>query len=419
MPNQKLDFLIIAPTPFYAHRGCHMRIRGEAEALKRKGRSLVILTYPQGENVEGLDIVRSPVQFGNYGKGVSATWKNIPAGLVLFWFVLREVVYRHPKVIYGHLFEGAAIGIVVKYLAIFLSLFSYFPILVLDAQDSLSDKMVSYGMYKQKSWLFTIFRLIEKNILLFPNYIFTSSLQGGEALKKIYPHINPITVPDGISIFHDEFSLEYVNNFKKNDGKQKALSIISSSFLASQYALIKEWIKNQNPIVVYGGSYSSGKGFPDFVKNILPELLKNKGTCFLFGGGKVSEVESLQKLIEKNPERVVCLTDLNLKNLLHFYLIGDIAVDCKPPRTTESSGKILNYMAAGLPVVCYNQANNQYFLNDGGRYASNDAEFKEEVNELCAYPKLCVKMGKHNLERAWTKLNWDNSAEIILKTIYK
>lgn len=106
--DKSLDFLIIAPTPFYANRGCHMRIRGEAEALQKKGRSVLIVTYNEGGNIPGLDVIRSPIKI-HFDKGVVASWKNIPAGFFLFWSVLYETIYRRPKYLYGHLFECAAI----------------------------------------------------------------------------------------------------------------------------------------------------------------------------------------------------------------------------------------------------------------------------------------------------------------------
>lgn len=419
MATKKPDFIIIAPTPFFQNRGCHMRIRGEAEALQKKGCPLVIITYPQGEDVEDIEIVRSPVQFGDFGKGVSATWKNLPAGFVLFWIVLREAIYRRPKIIYGHLFEGAAIGIAVKYLSILLSLFRYNPLLVLDAQDSLSEKMVSYGMVGKNSLLYFTFHWLEKIILFFPDHVFTSSIRATSALKGVNPHVRPVTLPDGFSIFQKGVSKEYVENFKKTDGKNKALAIMSSSLLASQYAMIKEWIKNKNPIIVYGGSFSEAKGFPEFFKQCLPELLKNEDVRFLLGGGKPTEIADYNEIIKGKSDRVVLLSDLNSKNLLYFLLLGDVAIDCKPPQTTESSGKILNYIAAGLPVACFDQENNRYFLEKGGAYSKSYVEFTENIVNLAKNPSSRKKIEKNNLDRAWNKFTWDKSAEKILKIIDK
>jgi len=415
MKKESLDFLMIAPTPFYANRGCHMRIRGEAEALQRKGKSVLVVTYKEGGDTNGLQIIRSPFGVGGFGRGVAASWKNIPAGIFLFWTVLYETVYRRPKYLYGHLFEGAAIGLVVKYLAIVLSLFSYKPVLILDAQDSLSAKMVGYGMLKENSILLALFRLLEKFILFFPDHIFASSIQCAESLKSVRPHSNPTNLPDGISIFQKEFSLETVNGFRGAEGKEKALEKLKLPPAESEK--LEKWLADQNQILIYTGSYTDAKGFPNFVKKCLPYLLKNYNLRFLFGGGHSSDIIHLENLISANPGRIISHSDLNLNNLLYFSTLGDIAIDCKPPVTTESSGKILNYMAVGLPVVCFDQKNNAFTLKDGGLLAKDYSEFTGNIIKLANDPDLAKEMGEKNIKRAWSEFTWDKTAQKIIDTL--
>jgi len=414
MENQNLDFLVIAPTPFYANRGCHMRIRGEAEALQKKGKSLVIITYNEGENVNGLETIRAPFGFG-FGSGLATSWKNLPAGFFLFWTVLYETIYRRPKVIYGHLFEGAAIGIVVKYLAILISLFSYRPLLVMDTQGDLVEEMRSYGMYKRGSWLEAIFRFWDKFILFFPNHIFASSILCVESLKRVRSKSHPVNLPDGISIFQKDFSLEVVNRFRGAKGKEKALAKLNLPPVEAD--LIKKWLADQNQILVYTGSYADAKGFPDFVKKCMPYLLKNYNLRFLFGGGRSRDIIHLENLITANPSSIISHSDLNLDNLLYFNVLGDITIDCKPPSTSESSGKMLNYMAVGLPVVCFNQKNNRFALKDGGLFARDYAEFTQNILKLANDPDQADKMGEKNLERAWSEFTWDKAAQKIIDTL--
>ena len=54
-----LRVLMVAPTPFFADRGCHVRILGEARALTQLGHQVKIVTYPLGRDMEGLDIHRT------------------------------------------------------------------------------------------------------------------------------------------------------------------------------------------------------------------------------------------------------------------------------------------------------------------------------------------------------------------------
>ncbi len=58
--GQRQTVLHIAPTPFFADRGCHIRIRNEVEALRPYPYQLIICTYHHGGDIEGLDIRRIP-----------------------------------------------------------------------------------------------------------------------------------------------------------------------------------------------------------------------------------------------------------------------------------------------------------------------------------------------------------------------
>ena len=53
-----MKILHIAPTPFFADRGCHMRILGEVLQLRAMGHQIVIATYHNGRNVKDLVIKR-------------------------------------------------------------------------------------------------------------------------------------------------------------------------------------------------------------------------------------------------------------------------------------------------------------------------------------------------------------------------
>src|SRR5207247_135295 len=55
---------------------------------------------------------------------------------------------------------------------------------------------------------------------------------------------------------------------------------------------------------------------------------------------------------------------------LGIYLgVASIAIEPKAGESAEASGKLLNYMAAALPVVCFDTENNPALLGDPGYYA--------------------------------------------------
>ena len=50
--------LMIAPTPFFADRGCHVKIFEEIKAFSKRGIKVVLTTYHIGRNIDGIDIRR-------------------------------------------------------------------------------------------------------------------------------------------------------------------------------------------------------------------------------------------------------------------------------------------------------------------------------------------------------------------------
>ena len=56
--DRKLKLLMIAPTPFFADRGCHMRILGEIRALEKLGYDITLCTYHIGRDIPGIKTER-------------------------------------------------------------------------------------------------------------------------------------------------------------------------------------------------------------------------------------------------------------------------------------------------------------------------------------------------------------------------
>ena len=55
--------------------------------------------------------------------------------------------------------------------------------------------------------------------------------------------------------------------------------------------------------------------------------------------------------------------------LPQYLYLADLAVDPKLDDAGEASGKIINYMGAALPIVCFEGPNNRRFLGDQGIFA--------------------------------------------------
>ena len=139
-----MKVLMIAPTPFFADRGCHTQIYEEIRALSKLKHEIVLCTYGLGRNVPGVRIIRS----------VNLPWyKKLTAGpsytkILLLPFltltVLKTILSFNPNIIHGHLHEGALIARVCKF---------FFPSkkYIFDMQGSLTGETLQHGFVKKGS----------------------------------------------------------------------------------------------------------------------------------------------------------------------------------------------------------------------------------------------------------------------------
>src|SRR3989304_7823546 len=130
-----MNILTIAPTPFFADRGCHVRILEETKALMKLGNDVTICTYHNGRNIAGLNIKRIP-NIPWYNKLEAGPSYHMPyLDMLLLSRSLQCSLKKKPDVIHAHLHEGAFIGGL-------CGKFRNAP-MVFDMQGSLSGEMVA------------------------------------------------------------------------------------------------------------------------------------------------------------------------------------------------------------------------------------------------------------------------------------
>ena len=116
-PPRTSRILMIAPTPFFADRGCHVRIYEEARALQAMGCQVEVCTYHLGDDRPGLTTHRT-LRVPWYKKlSAGPSWHKLYLDVLLLFKAWSVAHKLRPDVIHGHLHEGAAIGWVVGKLA--------------------------------------------------------------------------------------------------------------------------------------------------------------------------------------------------------------------------------------------------------------------------------------------------------------
>ncbi|MBU0732198.1 glycosyltransferase family 4 protein [Patescibacteria group bacterium] len=352
-----MNILVIAPTPFFADRGCHIRIYEEAKAMKKAGHNPVIFTYHNGRDVGDLDIRRIMDVPWYKKESAGASWHKIYLDILLLGRVLAGSYGKKYDYIHAHLHEGC-------WIAWWINLFHFgrLPI-IFDAQGSLVSEMWAHNFIKS-NFLKNLFTFMENFINALPNFIVASS-PAFKAKREV------IVVEDGVD-----------TDFFKVDVKKEANTLI------------------------YAGGLSDHKGI-----NMLLDAMNKLPEYKL----KIIGYPVMEKYKAKAGDNVEFIGRVDYFKMPEYLARAQVGVDPKPTGTEEASGKIINYMAAGLPVVCFDTPNNKNLLGENGFYAKEN-----DVDDFARQIKLAMEAdynGEAEKKIIHDKFNWDKNIWKILKLV--
>ncbi|UFS72693.1 glycosyltransferase family 4 protein [Geomonas sp. RF6] len=374
MSESALRVLVLAPTPFFADRGCHVRILEEARAAIGCGVELRLVTYHIGRDIPGIPTERIP-QIPWYRKlAAGPSWHKPYLDILLLLKALKVARSFRPHLIHAHIHEGAFIGI-------FLKKILRIP-LVFDCQGSLTAEIVDHGFVKEGSLLQRFFSFLERRIDHGADYVITSSTPTARLLAKggVGPdRLQPLL--DGVDT--DTFAPQ------PKEIVRKRLSL-----------------PDDRPIVSYLGVLSVYQGVDLLLE--AAALLKQAGAKIHFlimgfpEGGYPAKADSL------GVADMVTFTGRVPYDEAPLYLCaGDIAVSAKVS-LTEANGKLFNYMACGLPTVVFDTPVNREILGDAALYArlGDAAELAGAIGRLAGDRELRAELGELAREKAIAEHSW-------------
>lgn len=369
-----------------------MRILGEMKALEKNGYQNIIVTYHNGRDLEGLDIRRI----------VNIPWyKKLEAGpsihkfyidILLFFKAAAVYIKEKPDIIYGHLHEGAFVGGLVKYLLTF----GRAP-LVFDVQGSLTDELDTFDWLKGKRAVRWIFHNFEKFICSMPDFFICSSVSNGDIIKERFKKD-----PDRVKVVIDGVHTDFFDKPPKKEFKKEL------------------GIPEDVPLIIFTGALLAAKGIWNLVDAIPMVIKERKDIHFLIVGYPVEETK--KKIEELNVHDNVHFTGMVDYFKLPDYLnISDIAVEPKMEKAGEASGKVINYMGAGLPVVCFDGKNNRRFLEDNGIYAADNKieDLARKMIWAVENPEEAKSLGDKNKQRVEEVFSWNNSIKDTVEAFKK
>lgn len=385
---------MIAPTPFFANRGTHIRILEEARALERRGHEVIIATYHIGDDIPDsfrsrIDVRRIRRLLFWYKKlEAGPDWQKIFLDIMLIrktFFLARTL---QPDVLHGHLHEGVVIGWIVKY-----CLFWRRMKLIADFHGSLTKEMVSHE-YLRQGILNRLFLWIEWWIDRLGDGAVASSWENAEEIERIRGR--------KVEVLLDGTDIDFVSHPS-----------------CSQQEVRKHFGVPEDAFVpIYTGALIPNKGV-QFLFDAIPIVLQKEPSMhFVIAGfpGEYAEKMLAEKSWSKS---VTLISPLPYFDLPEVLRMGDVGIEPKEAHVRQASGKILNYMGAGLPVVCFDTKNNREYIGDGAFYAREiSAEgLAGAILQSCWSREEASKKADANRERA-KAFGWEKAGEKLEK-IYR
>ncbi len=382
-----MNILTIAPTPFFADRGCHVRIFEETKALMKLGNEVTICTYHNGRNIAGFNIKRIP-NIPWYNKlEAGPSYHMLYLDMLLLSRSLQRSMEKKPDIIHAHLHEGAFIGK-------FCSKFRNVP-MVFDMQGSLSGEMAAHGFIKNEGEIYNFIHKFESILNGTADAIITSSANMSEVLKNNFK-VNSdkiFVIPDGVDteVFRPHYDTRGLRN--------------------------KLGIDSDKKIVVFLGLLNEYQGVDLLIKSIPHVIREVNNVHFLIMG--YPNVEKYQKIAEELNvlDHITFTGRIDYSEAPLYLNLGDIAVSPKITLSGEGNGKIYDYMACGLPTVVFDFPTNREILGGTGVYAqaSDSESLAEKITELLLNEKKREELRLIVREKAVKEYSWTNAGKKIME----
>ncbi len=380
--------LVIAPTPFFADRGCHVRIYEEVRLLQQLGMRVEVCTYHLGRDPEGIPTHRS-LRVPWYRKlGPGPSWHKPYLDLLLLARTVSVARRFRPAVIHGHLHEGALIGALVAKL--------FRVPCIADYQGSLTREMASYGFGERLGLRRRLFGWVERAVNRLPDRIVacTSEVQRDLIDRFGVPPGRTTVVADGVG----------QGLFREPDGgARRALGI-----------------PDGQRVIVFLGVLTAVQGIDILIESMTRVLQERPDTHLLVAGFPGERERAAEMERHGLGSRATFLGRVAYLDVPGVLAAADLAVTPKVS-TTEGNGKLFNYMACALPVVAFDNPVNRAILGDDGLYVqkqSADAFAEGVLEALDRPPDALEALGRRLQARARAEHSWERNRPVMAE-IYR
>ncbi len=382
---------MIAPTPFFADRGCHIRILEEIKVLQKNNCKVDLLTYHIGRDIKGIHTIRIPPIFFWYKKlEAGPSWWKPLMDILMITQTVNLLLKNKYDIIHAHLHEGAFVGLIARSITR-----KKLPILF-DYQGSLTGEIEAHHFIRRFKFILPIFQFIENEIDNSVDFIITSSKKAKEKLIQKNPQLAKKTL-----CFLDQVNINLFKPQKKDKGLLKKFRISPDDIVVGYLGLLSH----------YQGTNLMLKAFK-ILKN---KIKKQKIKFLIMGYPNLKKYKNLAKKLNIEKETIFTGRVPYEKTPKYLSLV-DIAVAPKL-LTSESNGKLLNYMACGLPTVAFDIPVNRELLKNSGLLVKKitPSQLAASIEKLIIDLKLREKLKIKTRKTAEENYNWNKFAKNLIE----
>ena len=373
--NDPLRVLVIAPTPFFGDRGCHVRIYEEARGLARIGIETRVVTYPTGGDVPDVAVTRARALSGVRARALGPSAGRPLLDLGVLGAARRVAREFRPHLLHGHLHEGIAIGVALRVGA-------HRP-LIADLQGSLTAELADHGVVSEDGVPARVIRRVEGWLVRRPDRIVTSSHH------EVAPLVAQGVDPERIEPLPDGVDLEAFRPGPPDPELRRRLGV------------------DGKRVIGFLGVLTAYQGV-DVLLEAAPLVARAHPDAHFLVMGYPNEARYRDIVRARGLDALVTLTGrVPYAEAARWLGLAEVAVS--PKRSlTEANGKLLNYMACALPVVASDTPINRELLGEHGRYAAVDdpGSLATRIVELLDDPTRARALGDGLRRRAADRFAW-------------
>jgi glycosyltransferase involved in cell wall biosynthesis len=369
-----MRILVIAPTAFYNHYGCHIRIMGHLRGLQARGHRVRLVTYPVGQDATGIPTHRAPLP-GLRHIPVGSSRRKIILDAILTPTALATALRFQPDIIHAYLHEGVLIGwLLAGLLRVPLSF---------DYQGSLTAEMIAHNFLHPDSLWHPWLQRLEHWLDQRPRAIFAST---GRAITELADRGIPLErlhhLPDAVdpALFHPQ---------SRDQALARPLQLNPAI-----------------PTIVYLGLLAPYQGIDLLLQAIA--RLRIPAQFLIMGFPYVQRYR--QMAAELGIDAHIRFTGpIPYQSAPQRLALGDLAIAPKL-NTTEGSGKLLPYMSMGLPVIATDTPAHRQYLGDWGLYAAPEPDdlARTIAQAILQLPEVRPR-GQHLRDLVLAHYTWDHS----------